>query len=83
MKKHSWAKYIVKVKYSPWGNILYASSIVTANAMALFFNGVIEQCQQNTTFLKISRTQKRSVPDVDSYSQSSCEGWCKVGGERN
>ncbi len=45
MKKHSWAKYIVKVKYSPWGNILYASTITTAKAMASFYNGIIEPYQ--------------------------------------
>ena len=40
MKK--WAKYIVRVKFSVWGRILYASSLQTAEAMAKHYKGIIE-----------------------------------------
>lgn len=40
--KHKWAEYkIVTDIPSVWGRVLYASSIVTAKAMAKRYNGVI------------------------------------------
>ena len=41
MKK--WAKYRVLVEWSVWGQVLYASSIVTARSMAQFYKGTIEK----------------------------------------
>jgi hypothetical protein len=38
-----WANYRVHVQYSAWGKILYASSIITATAMAKHYSGTIER----------------------------------------